>query len=117
MAITPKLESGNPKDQLAQDVHAVRAKGYVILNQVFQPDDIRHIATDFHRLYMEKYQRGFVSHRNYKRFSCKIPVNLDYGPILVNDHIHQMMCVLLALDFQVWCACKHALDHHYLSLR
>ena len=52
MTITLKQESIDPNDQLAQDIHAVYDKGYVILKQVFQPDDIRHMASCFHRLYM-----------------------------------------------------------------
>ncbi len=99
MAITPKRVKVNPTDELAQDIHSVYAKGYVILDQVFQPEDIHHIATCFHQLYMEKYKHGLVSNRNYKRFSCKIPVSHDYAAILANDTIHQMMSELLGDDY------------------
>lgn len=99
MTITHKIASVNSDDQLANDIHAVNENGYVILKQVFQPDDIQRIASCFHQLYMDKYKRRLVSNRNYKRFSCKVPMSHDYGAILCNDYIHQMMQALLGEDY------------------
>ena len=77
MSTINKKVSVNHMDHFEQDLHSVYEKGYVVLKQVFQPDDIHRIALCFNRLYMDKFQRRLVQNRNYKRFTCKIPVGLS----------------------------------------
>ena len=95
-------------DESEKDIYSVYDQGYAILKQVFKPEDIRQIALCFHRHYLDKYRSGLVSHRNYKRFPCKIPAHIDYAAILCNDYIHQMMCALLGSDYVLSTLSSHS---------
>src|SRR5262249_17397708 len=77
---------------------ALHAFGYVALKDIYRKADIQRIAEAFDRRFQESFRLGRVQSRDYRRFACKLPFDIEYEPILDNPYIHAFLERVLGKD-------------------
>ncbi|MEP7307011.1 MAG: phytanoyl-CoA dioxygenase family protein [Acidobacteriota bacterium] len=81
--------------------HAEQANalGYTLIKQVYDAADIDRIAHTFDDYFVDKLRQHKVQSRDYKRFTCKLPISEDYRAILDNVLVHQVLTQLLGENY------------------
>jgi hypothetical protein len=91
----------NSASEFSASYHAEQANalGYTMIRQVYDPADIDRIARTFDDYFVEKLRQHKVQSRDYRRFTCKLPISEDYRAILDNQRVHQVLTELLGEDY------------------
>jgi len=88
-----------PDFSAAYHAEQANAFGYTLISQVYDAADIDRIARTFDDYFVDKLRQRKVQSRDYRRFTCKLPISEDYRAILDNDLVHQVLTQLLGEDY------------------
>lgn len=75
-----------------QDIDAF---GYTHIKNIYQAEEITRIEKTFDADFIQRLQAGQVQSRDFRRYTCKLPISEDYLPILHNPAIHEILTQLL----------------------
>ncbi len=90
------------EEQISEIALQVSAHGYCVVKDIYDKQAINETEKKFSSLFHKRYQQGRVQSRDFRRFTCKLPISDEYIDVLKNESIHRVLTEILGEDYVLY---------------